>query len=88
MTDERQLKETKKGCGICKKCLTNKIGYANIRRSPAGGGNESKNFEKTRKKFLTRRSFCDIIPKLSDEKRMLGGQQTAQKNLKKSVKSA
>ena len=53
-----------------------------------GGGNESKKFEKTRKKCLTNRNFCDIISKLSDEKQTLGGQQTAQKILKKLVKSA
>ena len=59
--------------------------YASRREA---AGNESKNFEKTRKKFLTNRNFCDIISKLSDERRTPGGQQTAQKNLKKLVKSA
>jgi len=52
-----------------------------------GRPNESKKIEKTRKKFLTTRVSCGIISKLSDEKRKLGGQQTAQKNFKNFVKS-
>jgi len=49
---------------------------------------KSESFEKTRKKFLTKRNFCDIISKLSDERRTPGGQQNIKKNLKKLEKSA
>ena len=40
------------------------------------------------KKFLTNESFCDKLKKLCDERQPPGAQQTAQKNLKKLVKSA
>ena len=71
-----------------KKCLTNGDLCANIRKSPVGDQVNQKKFEKTRKKFLTKRIAYDRISKLSDERQTLGGQQTAQKNLKKLVKSA
>ena len=66
--------------------MTNGDLRANIRRSLASDTNESEKLQKTRKNFLTKRSLYDIINKLCDEKRKLGAQQTAQKNLKKLVK--
>ena len=59
--------------------------YASRRKS---GGRKQKKVWKERKKYLTNEKVCDKLNKLRDESRKPGAQRTAQKNLKKLVKSA
>ena len=49
---------------------------------------EQKKVWKERKKSLTNENNCDKLIKLRDERQLPGAQRTAQKNLKKLVKSA